>query len=69
MKYLRWLLAWSLYLAGDTVSKILRAVPDTERWERPAFVLCAIYNRVMVWSHLVQGPGDFGPWWDAERTS
>lgn len=63
MKYVRWLIAWLLYLIGDAVSKVLNRI---ERWERLSVGLCNVYQWTMVRSHLIQGPGDFGPWRGAD---
>jgi hypothetical protein len=67
MKYVRWLAAWTLFYIGDAVSKLLNVLPQSDRWEWLSVGICAIYNRAMGWSHIVQGPGDFGPWYATDE--
>ena len=56
---MRYALAWLLYWMGDLVSHVMIHVPD-----RPEFLgywAYRLFNRLMLWSHDVQGDGD-GPW-------
>jgi len=51
---MRWLFAWSLYWAGDIVSRVMGDC---------GVFLYPVYNRLMIWSDWVQ-EGEDGPWSD-----
>ena len=47
--------AWVLYGLGDGVSRIMNSAEIFGH-------LYPVYNRLMGWSVIVQGPSDRGPW-------
>ena len=53
---MRWLISWTLYLAGDLVS---RWNDSDARFTETGFRL---YQWLMCSSSKIQGPGDIGPW-------
>jgi hypothetical protein len=57
MKYFAGTIAWFLYGLGHLVSRL-----DRFDSERLAAAWYPVYNRCMLWSVGIQGPGDFGPW-------
>lgn len=52
---MRWLAAWVFYGLGDAVSRLMN-VADVFGYLYP------IYNRLMGWSVIIQGPSANGPW-------
>ena len=64
MKYIRWLLAWSLFWIGDVLSGLDRV--DSEwlvSFWFPVYSCCMVWSgRCMIWSSDIQGDSDFGPW-------
>jgi hypothetical protein len=64
MRYLRWLLAWTLYGVGCMVCQLTEWL----RWRVASDLLYPVYNRLMLWSCETQGPCGFGPW-DPERVT
>jgi hypothetical protein len=51
----RWLIAWMLYGLGDSVSRLMNSAEILGH-------LYPVYNRLMGWSVIVQGPSANGPW-------
>ena len=54
-KAIGWLVSWSLYWIGDMVSRLMNF--DSMWWLYP------VYNKLMLWSLLVQDwAGNLTPW-------
>jgi hypothetical protein len=56
---MRSIIAWTLFWAGDAVSRLMRVLPDD--WRVTEWLYRGAYSPLMRWSSAVQCDGK-GPW-------